>query len=91
MNNGQVEELPQRVRYAKAEILKALVALESVDPDALSAEMRAIELEERLAFAQEQAARWRRNYEAVMDLFSSGGRHPLIDELDELMRVWACK
>jgi hypothetical protein len=50
-----------------------------------------MELEERLADAQEQAARWRRNYEAMRDLFAVHGMHPELAELDRLMRIWACK
>jgi hypothetical protein len=74
-----------RLRFAKREIQRALLALEAVDRDQFDAHMRLLETEDRLADAREDARRWREAYEAMCKLAANPER------LDELLREWVGK
>lgn len=83
---------PPRVRYAKTQLAALAEAVERVDRDQLNAYMQVIELEDRLADAQEQAARWRRSYEALRVVMAHTGSHIAdMTVLDKAMREWVGK
>jgi hypothetical protein len=81
-------EVPPRVRFAKAQIQRALTALERVDPDALSEGIRTLELEDRISELRQDVQRQRERGDALARLLCASG-----DEraklLDEALRVWA--
>jgi hypothetical protein len=85
------QQAPHRVRFAKAQLLRALSALEELQPDSLDEGIRRLELEDQLSEAREQAARWRRSYESIHALFTAHGSNPEVGRLDSLIREWVAK
>jgi hypothetical protein len=66
-------ELPPRLRFAKAEIAKALRALELADSSQVDAWMRVLALEDQLADQREETREWRNRYEALRRMLAAGG------------------
>lgn len=64
---------PPRLRFAKAQIMKALEALELADSSDLDAWMQVLDLKEQLADQREMTIEWRRKYEALKHLLANGG------------------
>lgn len=79
-------EESKRVRFNKKEAMKLMTALENVDADELHESLRALDLEEQLADAREEARRWRKACEALSQLIED----PDFDlfDLDRKIREW---
>lgn len=63
---------PPRLRFAKAEISKALRALELADSSQVDAWMRVIGLEDQLEDQREETRDWRHKYETLRRLLAAG-------------------
>ena len=88
-----VEDSP-RVRFAKRELMRVLVALEEVSGSDLDMGIRVLRLEDDLADAREDARRWRRGYEAAKQLLeqtTSVAAEEQVERLDEAVRAWVGK
>jgi len=83
-----------RVRFAKREIVKVLVALERVDGEELNAAMRVLALEDELAEVREQARRYRQGQEsmrALLEQMAGAEQAERVERLDQAIRDWAAK
>lgn len=79
-----------RLRFARDQIARALLALEMVDRDQFDYALRSLQLEDDLAEAREQASRWRRSYEKVAAVLHEAEPERAA-ELDRIIREWVGK
>lgn len=75
-----------RLRFAKAEIVKALRALELADSSELRAWMRVLDLEDQISDLRKETIRWKERGDILHDILSGGDKEK---RLDEALRVWA--
>jgi hypothetical protein len=90
---AETEDHP-RVRFAKRELMKILVALERVDGDELNAGMRVLALEDELAETREEVRRWRQGQESMrtlLDQMAGANQEERVERLDQAIRGWVGK
>jgi hypothetical protein len=85
-----VEDSP-RLRFAKRELTKILIALETVDASDLDLGIRVLRLEDEVADVREDCRRWRRAYESAQQLLEqtvTSAAEEQVEKLDQAVREW---
>lgn len=82
-----------RLCFAKAEIAKALRALELADSSELTAWMRVLELEDQVSDLCKERLRWKERGDVLSRILSGSEKDRVhrdrVHRLDEALRVWA--